>query len=204
MYTGFHYATASGASIGVDDIVIPQDKHDDHRRRRDGGEGDRVAVRVRPRDPGREVQQGHRHLVPGERTRRAAMMEGISNEVQVLRTAKALCRTRSRSTPSTSMADSGARGSRGADPAAGRHARPDGQAPTASIIETPISRELPRGADGERVLHLDPRRPQGPCRHGAQDGELGLPDAAPGGRGPGPRGHGTGLRHRPGLWSWAR
>jgi len=47
------------------------------------------------------------------------------------------------------MADSGARGKRGADPPARRHARPDGQ-PDGSIIETPItanSRRPERAAD---------------------------------------------------------
>ena len=28
MYTGFHYATYSGVSIGVDDLVIPNEKAD--------------------------------------------------------------------------------------------------------------------------------------------------------------------------------
>jgi DNA-directed RNA polymerase subunit beta' len=41
------------------------------------------------------------------------------------------------------MADSGARGS-GADPSAGRHARPDGK-PDGSIIETPIKANFREG-----------------------------------------------------------
>ncbi len=82
------------------------------------------------------------------------------------------------------MADSGARGRkqqiRQLAGMRGLMAKPSGE-----IIETPITLELPRGADGAAVLHLHPRRPQGPGRHGAQDGRLRLPDPPPGGRGPG-------------------
>ena len=79
------------------------------------------------------------------------------------------------------MADSGARGSkqqirqlagmRGLMAALGRdHREPD-------------HLELPRRPHRAAVLHLHPRRPQGPGGHRAQDGGLRLPDAAPGGRG---------------------
>ena len=44
---------------------------------------------------------------------------------------------------------------------------------------------LPRGPVGAGVLHLHPRRPQGPGRHRAAHGGLGLPDPPPGRRGPG-------------------
>ena len=83
----------------------------------------------------------------------------------------------------------------GPDEAARRHARPDGQA---------VGRDH-RDADhlqlqgrpvGARVLQLDPRRPQGPGRHRAQDRQLGLSDAPAGGRGPGLHHHGGRLRHR--------
>ena len=56
---------------------------------------------------------------------------------------------------------------------------------------------VPGGAVGPRVLHLDPRRPQGPGRHRPAHRRLGLPDPTPGRRGPGahrPRG---GLRFDP-------
>ena len=57
--------------------------------------------------------------------------------------------------------------------------------PSGEIIETPITRELPRRSLGAAVLHLDARRAQGPGRYGAQDGELGLPHPTPGRRGAG-------------------
>ena len=41
MYTGFEYSTRSGASIGVNDFVIPRAEGRDHRSGRRGGEGDR-------------------------------------------------------------------------------------------------------------------------------------------------------------------
>ena len=48
--------------------------------------------------------------------------------------------------------------------------------------------QLPRGPDRAGVLQLHPRRPQGPGRHGPQDGRLRLPDPQAGRRGP-ERGH---------------
>ena len=56
--------------------------------------------------------------------------------------------------------------------------------------------ELPRGPHRARVLHLDPRRPQGPGRHRAQDGGLRLPDAPARRRGPGRDHLRVRLRHR--------
>ena len=99
--------------------------------------------------------------------------------------------------PVTMMTASGARGNKGnigqlgamrglmADPSGPDHRRPGPQ-------------QLPRGHDRPRVLHLDPRRPQGPRRYRPAHGRLRVPHPAPGRRRPGrhhPRG---GLRHRGG------
>ena len=81
-----------------------------------------------------------------------------------------------------------------ADPPAGRHARPDGQALGRDHRDADHG-QLPRGPVGAAVLHLDPRRPQGAGGHRAQDGELRLPDAAFGGRGAGRDRHRGRLRH---------
>ena len=81
-----------------------------------------------------------------------------------------------------------------ADPAAGRHARPDGQA-LGRDHRDPHHRQLPRGSHRAAVLHLDARRAQGSRRHGAQDRQLGLSDAPPGRRGAGLDHPGGGLRH---------
>ena len=59
-----------------------------------------------------------------------------------------------------------------------RHARPHGR-PVGPDHRRPRAEQLPRGDDRPRVLHLDPRRPQGPRRHGPSNGRLGLPDPAP-------------------------
>ena len=81
-----------------------------------------------------------------------------------------------------------------ADPPAGRHARPDGQAGRLDHRDADHG-QLPRRPERSAVLHLHPRRAQGPGGHGAEDRELGLPDAPPGRRDAGPGGHRGRLRH---------
>ena len=87
----------------------------------------------------------------------------------------------------------------GADPAARRHARPDGQAGRLDHRDAD-HRELPRRPERAAVLHLDARRAQGPGRHGVEDGELGLPDAPPGRRDAGSGGDRGRLRHAATAW----
>ena len=82
-----------------------------------------------------------------------------------------------------------------ADPPAGRHARPDGQ-PEGRDHRAPDQGQLHGGPDGARVLHLDPRRPQGPGRHGAAHRRLGLPHPPPGRRRAGRDRARGGLRHQ--------
>ena len=75
------------------------------------------------------------------------------------------------------------------------HARPDGQ-PEGRDHRAPDQGQLHGRPDRPRVLHLDPRRPQGPRRHGAAYRRLRLPDAPSRRRRPGrdhPRGR---LRHQ--------
>ena len=71
-----------------------------------------------------------------------------------------------------------------ADPPARRDARPDGE-PEGRDHRAPDQVQLHGGPVGARVLHLHPRRPQGPRRHGAAHRRLGLSDPAPGRRLPG-------------------
>ena len=82
-----------------------------------------------------------------------------------------------------------------ADPPAGRHAWPDGQS-EGRDHRAPDQGQLHGRPDGARVLHLDPRRPQGPRRHGAPHRGLGLPDQAARGRGAGRDRARRGLRHQ--------
>ena len=60
------------------------------------------------------------------------------------------------------------------DPSAGRDARSDGQ-PERGDHRAADQGQLHGGALGPRVLHLHPRCPKGPRRHGAADGRLRLP-----------------------------
>ena len=83
-----------------------------------------------------------------------------------------------------------------ADAPACRDARPDGQA-FGRDHRAADHRQLQGGAVGPRILQLDPRRPQGPRGHRAQDGELRLPDPPAGGRRAGLHHRRGGLRHRP-------
>ena len=93
------------------------------------------------------------------------------------------------------MASSGARGSfkqiRQLAGMRGLMANPKGE-----IIERPVKANFMEGLDVHRVLHLDARRPQGPRRHRAAHGRLGLPDPPPGGRRAGRDHPHRGLRHR--------
>ena len=82
------------------------------------------------------------------------------------------------------MVDSGARGNSqqirqiaGDEGPRVQPARRDDPAPDQVLV--------PRGPVGARVLHLDPRHPQGPGRHRAAHRRLGLPHAPPGRRRPG-------------------
>ena len=93
------------------------------------------------------------------------------------------------------MADSGARGPAAQIRQLAGHARPDGQARRLHHRDADHG-ELPRRPECAAVLHLHPRRPQGPGRHRAEDRELGLPDPSPGRRDAGPGGHRRRLRHQ--------
>ena len=48
--------------------------------------------------------------------------------------------------------------------------------PSGEIIESPIISNFKEGLDRSRILQLDPRRPQGPRGHRAEDRELRLSD----------------------------
>ena len=84
----------------------------------------------------------------------------------------------------------------GADQAAGGHARADGQA-VGRDHRNADHLELQGRPDRPRIFQLDPRRPQGPRRHRAQDRELGLSDPPSGRRVAGCGHHRRGLRDRP-------
>ena len=129
---GFTYATRSGISIGIDDLVIPRRRrHWSSRRARRGHQG-RIAVPGRRHHQRRALQQGHRHLV-GSRPRRSPneMFKEMEDPTR-----------RASFNPVYIMADSGARGSkqqiRQLAGMRGLMAKPSGE-----IIETADHGELP-------------------------------------------------------------
>jgi len=142
MYTGFHYATVAGISIGVDDMVVPEEKTEILRQ----AEGEVKEI---------EEQYASGLVTNGERYNKVvdiwsrtndqvarAMMDKLGTEVA---TDKDGNQVRQASFNSIfMMADSGARGSaaqiRQLAGMRGLMAKPDG-----SIIETPITANFVRG-----------------------------------------------------------
>ena len=122
----------------------------------------------------RALQQGHRRVVGGDREHRQrdVRRDGEAGQDRPLLQ------------PGLHHGRLGRPRLEAADPPAGRHARPDGQAVGRDHRDADPG-QLPRRPDGVRVLHLDARRAQGPGRHRAEDGGLGLPDPPPRRRGAG-------------------
>ena len=181
---GFRYATKAGLSIGIDDMVIPDNK--------------KTLVKDAEKQ-GVAVQQQYLDgaITNGERYNKvieiwSAITEKVADEMfgQMQQRDK-----EGALNPIYVMADSGARGSkqqiRQLSGMRGLMAKPSGE-----IIETPITANFREGLTVLRVLHLDSRRPQGSGRYGAEDGRFRLPDAASGGRGAGRDHQRIRLRHR--------
>ena len=192
MQAGYALATRGGISFAADDMLIPEEKHAIIAEAGARGEGDRGAVHVGSRHAGRALQQGRRHLGPRRRRHRegddaAAGLDGGDRPRRQEGQAGVL---------QLHLHDGGLRraGLGGADPAARRNARPDGQARRLDHRDAD-HREFPRRPERAAVLHLDARRAQGPGRHRAEDGELGLPDAPPRRRDAGPGRDRGRLRH---------
>ena len=135
MYTGFHYSTASGASIGVDDFVIPADKV------RIIADAEVEVTEIESQYASGLVTQGEKYNKVVDIWSRAnelvarSMMEGISRESVLSREGALVDQASFNSVYIYS--DSGARGSpaqiRQLAGMRGLMTRPDG-----SIIETPI------------------------------------------------------------------
>ena len=157
------------------------------RDRAEGRAGDRGAVHRGSHHRRRALQQGRRHLGAGvgadrrrdderDRHRGADQRRDRREEAQPV------------VQPDLHHGRLGRARFGAADPPAGRHARPDGEAVGRDHRDAD-HHQLPRGAVGAPVLHLDARRPQGSGRHRAQDRELRVPDAPA-------RRRGAGLHHR--------
>lgn len=142
MYTGFRYATLSGVSVGVNDLLIPQNKHD---------------IIAQATEEVREIENQFASglVTQGERKNKVvdiwshtndqvakAMMENLSTEAVVDAEGKTVRQPSFNSI--FMMADSGARGSaaqiRQLAGMRGLMVKPDG-----SIIETPITANFREG-----------------------------------------------------------
>ncbi len=144
MYTGFHYATKSGVSIGINDLVIPQEKYD-------------IIARSESEVKEIEVQYASGLVTNGERYNKVvdiwsrtneqvakAMMDKLS--VDMVQDKEGKLAQQESFNSIYMMADSGARGSaaqiRQLAGMRGLMAKPDG-----SIIETPITANFREGLD---------------------------------------------------------
>ena len=175
---GFDFATRGGMTIGLWDIEVPKDK----------------GTRLKAADD--NVAQIDRQFQRGlitEDERYEQVVDVWQKTTSVL--SDEMMKGLKADGPVTMMTASGARGNKGniGQLGAMRGLMAD---PSGRIIDVPGAEQLPRGDDGPRVLHLDPRRPQGPRRHGPPDGRLGLPDPSPRRRRPGRHHPRRRLRHR--------
>ena len=143
---GFNYATSSGLSVGLDDMVIPASKYTTV------DEADKKVIEVQ-----KQYMDGA--ITNGERSNKVIQMwSAVTDQV-----ADEMFGNMKRAddegamNPIYIMADSGARGSKQQIRQLSRYARTDGQAFGRSHRDAHHG-ELPRRPDGARILHLDARR----------------------------------------------
>ena len=189
MALGFYHAFKAGISFGKDDMVVPENKWSIVEE-----------TRALAKDYEQQYQDGL--ITQGEKYNKvvdawAKCSDRLADEMMNRISAVKKDDDRPRQAGQLDLHDVAFGRPRlaGADEAARGDARPDGQAVRRDHRE-PDHLELQGRPRRARVLQLDARRPQGPRRHGAQDGELGLPDPPPRRRGAGRRHPRAGLRHR--------
>ena len=175
---GFHWATRSGVTISIEDVVTPPSKAEILERYEAQGREGPEPVRARSDHRRRAPSGAHRDLDPGDQRGRRGDGGELPEDQPGLDDGQ-LRRPRKHD----------------AGPADRRHAW-SGRQPEGRDHPAPDQVQLPRGPVRAGVLHLHPRRPQGSGRHRAADRRLGLPHPSSGRRLAGrhhPRG---GLRHR--------
>jgi DNA-directed RNA polymerase subunit beta' len=192
MYTGFAQSTASGASIGVEDFVIPQAKA------KIIGDAEAEVKEIESQYASGLVTQGEKYNKVVDIWSRAndlvarSMMDGISKEKIVNRDGKDEDQASFNSVYIYS--DSGARGSpaqiRQLAGMRGLMTRPDG-----SIIETPIIANFREGLTVNEYFISTHGARKGLADTGVEDGELRLPDASSRRRRAGSGRHRHRLRH---------
>ena len=191
MQAGFAAACEAGLSFGKDDMVIPSDKE---------------PIVAGAQDLVREYEQQYIDglITQGEKYNKVIDAWSQATDQVATRMMDVISEQANTVDPETGrrhplnsvfmMADSGARGSA---------AQMKQLAGMRGLMAKPFGRdhrdadhlEFQGRAHGARVLQLDSRRPQGLGRHSPQDGELRVPDAAAGGRGPGLHYRRRRLRH---------
>ena len=162
--TGFYWATRSGVTISIEDVVTPSEKPQIMAGLRGAGREGPDAVRARPDHRRRAPSGAHRDLEHRHDRGRQGDGGDLREDEPDLHD-RALRRPREHD----------------AGPSDRRYAwsgrQPEGRDhPAADQVQ------LPRGSVGGRVLHLHPRRPQGAGRHRAADGRLRLPHPSAGRR----------------------
>ena len=193
MYTGFHYATTAGVSIGVNDMVVPEEK---------------TSILTEAEQEVRDIQDQYASglVTDGERYNKVVDIWSRTND----QVAKAMMRKLGTEQVKDAggktvdqesfnsiyiMADSGARGSaaqiRQLAGMRGLMAKPDG-----SIIETPITANFREGLDVLQYFISTHGARKGLADTALKTANSGyltrrLVDVAPGSRR-----HGAGLRHR--------
>ena len=188
---GFNYATRSGLSVGLDDMVIPASKYTVV------DEADKKVIEVQ-----KQYMDGA--ITNGERSNKVIQMwSAVTDQVaDEMFSQHEAGRRRRRHEPDLHHGRLRRSRIEAADSPVQRHARIDGQAFGRSHRDAHHG-ELPRRADGARVLHLHARRAQGPGRYGAEDRRLGLPDPPPCGRGAGRDRDRVRLRHARKASTWS-
>ena len=187
MALGFHHAFKAGISFGKDDMVVPSTKW---------------KIIEKTRNEAKEFEQQYNDglITQGEKYNKVVdawskATDQIADEMMKQNLLGGAQRGRSRGPGQLHLHDGAFRRARlaRADAPARGHARTDGKALGRDHRE-PDHQQLQGRAHRARVLQLDPRRPQGTCRHRAKDREFGLPHPASGRRGAGLHHHDGGLR----------
>ena len=170
MALGFHEAFKAGISFGKDDMVVPETKQ-------------RIIEETSALAKEYEQQYNDGLITQGEKYNKvvdawAKCSDKLAEEMMA-RISSVQKDKDGRDMPINSiymMSHSGARGSptqmKQLAAMRGLMAKPSGE-----IIEVSDHLEFQGRPDRPRILQLDPRGPQGPCRHRAEDGELRLSDA---------------------------
>ena len=174
---GFKYATRGGMTIAVSDIPVSENK-------------DALLV-LADQEVATIDQQFQRGLITEDERYEKVVEVWKDTTAKVVETMRVRPVTERGESRLVLLADLGGHDDRlrcpreqGQHRTAGRHARPDDR-PDRPDHRRAGALELPRGHDRPRVLHLHPRRPQGPRGHRPPHRGLRVPDPASRGRGPG-------------------